>query len=207
MKYGYACSSPIDEDMELQLAALKRARCARIFQDVNFFRGASRPALSRCLKSLKKGDTLVVWKLENLLRGSLRGLIEMLDGLRAKGVKFRSLTEPIAADIPRNRILWDALALFTALERSLASQRIQAAIEQGRRSGPPEAGQTRLLKPWRVEMALHRIGEGVEDVREAALHLHVSPATLCRALAKSAKPSGETNDSRKSRTRLQQGPT
>jgi DNA invertase Pin-like site-specific DNA recombinase len=106
---------------------------------------------------------------------SLRGLIETLDGLRAKGVKFRSLTEPIAADIPKNRILWDALALFTALERSLASQRIQAAIEQGRRSGPPEAGQTRLLKPWRVEMALHRIGEGLEDVREAALRTSVRP--------------------------------
>jgi DNA invertase Pin-like site-specific DNA recombinase len=198
MKYGYACSSPIDEDMELQLAALKRARCARIFQDVDFFRGASRPALSRCLRRVKKGDTLVVWKLENLLCGSLGDLTKILDSLRTKGVSFRSLTEPIAADIPTKCILWDALALFTALERSLASQRIHSAIEQSRRSGPM-APRPRLLKPWRVGMVLYRIVEGVEDVNAAALHLDVSPATLCRALAEAAQPRGETNNSTKNR--------
>jgi DNA invertase Pin-like site-specific DNA recombinase len=93
MKHGYARTSTDDQTTALQLAALKRARCSSIFEDKGLS-GASvkRPALSRCLKTLRAGDTLIVWKLDRLGR-SLRDLITMLDDLRARGVKFHSLTE------------------------------------------------------------------------------------------------------------------
>src|ERR1035438_6350393 len=68
----------------LQLAALKRARCSGIFEYKGLSGGSvKRPALSRCLKTLRAGDTLIVWKLDRLGR-SLRDLITMLDDLRSE---------------------------------------------------------------------------------------------------------------------------
>jgi DNA invertase Pin-like site-specific DNA recombinase len=67
MKYGYArCSTDI-QTTALQLAALKGARCAHIFEDKGIT-GATikRTALSRCLKTLRAGDTLIVWKIDRL---------------------------------------------------------------------------------------------------------------------------------------------
>jgi DNA invertase Pin-like site-specific DNA recombinase len=95
MKYGYCRVSTDDQNVGLQLAALKKAGCKTIFKDESIS-GAirTRPALSRCLKKLAAGDMLVVWKLDRLGR-SLRDLITMLDDLKQRGVKFRSLTEAI----------------------------------------------------------------------------------------------------------------
>ena len=95
MKYGYARVSTDDQNPALQLSALKKAGCKTIFKDEGIS-GATvkRPALSRCLKALRPGDTLIVWKLDRLGR-SLRDLITMLDEFRAQGMKFQSLTEHI----------------------------------------------------------------------------------------------------------------
>jgi DNA invertase Pin-like site-specific DNA recombinase len=83
MKYGYARTSTDDQTTALQLAALKRARCSHVFEDKGITGvTAKRPALLRCLKTLRAGDMLVVWKLDRLGR-SLHDLI-------AKG-RFRPL--------------------------------------------------------------------------------------------------------------------
>src|SRR2546430_9471601 len=105
MQYGYARVSTDDQNTALQLSALKQAGCTTIFTDEGLS-GATvkRPALTRCLKTLRPGDTLIVWKLDRLGR-SLRDLIALLDELRARGVQFRSLTEAIdtetAQTVPR----------------------------------------------------------------------------------------------------------
>src|ERR1700726_3688839 len=95
MQYGYARVSTDDQTPALQLTALKKAGCKTIFKDDNLSGATTkRQALLRCLKKLERGDTLMVWKLDRLGRG-LRGLITMLDELKKRGVKFRSLTEAI----------------------------------------------------------------------------------------------------------------
>src|ERR1035438_10901878 len=101
MKYGYARVSTDDQNPALQLTALQKAGCKTVFKD-DASSGATtkRPALLRCLKKLEHGDTLIVWKLDRLGR-SLRDLITMLDDLKKRGVKFRSLTEAIDTDRPR----------------------------------------------------------------------------------------------------------
>jgi len=88
MNYGYARVSTDDQNTALQLAALKKAGCKTIFTDEGIS-GATvkRPALTRSLKALRPGDTLIVWKLDRLGR-SLRDLIIMLDEFRAQGVKL-----------------------------------------------------------------------------------------------------------------------
>ena len=98
MKYGYARVSTEDQNPALQLAALKKTGCRTVFKDEGISGAtAQRPALLKCLKTLQAGDTLIVWKLDRLGR-SLRDLIHMLDDLKHRGVKFRSLTEAIDTD-------------------------------------------------------------------------------------------------------------
>jgi DNA invertase Pin-like site-specific DNA recombinase len=95
MKYGCALASTNDQNPALQLAALRKAGCQTVFKDEGLSGATTkRPALLRCLKGLEHGDTLIVWKLDHLGR-SLRDLIAMLDDLRARGVKFHSLTAAI----------------------------------------------------------------------------------------------------------------
>jgi DNA invertase Pin-like site-specific DNA recombinase len=105
VRYGYARVSTDDQNADMQLAALKSAGCKRIFTD-DGLSGAKikRPALLRCLKTLKAGDTLTVWKLDRLGR-SLRDLITLLDDLKKEGVKFRSPTEHIDTDTPTGRAI------------------------------------------------------------------------------------------------------
>jgi hypothetical protein len=71
MKYGYARISTIDQNADMQLKALQRAGCKKIFTDWRTGATTKRPALTRCLKALKEGDSLTVWKLDPLARSLL----------------------------------------------------------------------------------------------------------------------------------------
>jgi len=94
MKYGYARISTIDQNADMQLKALPRAGCKKIFTDRHTGATTKRPALARCIKTLKDDDTLTVWKLDRLAR-SLRDLIAMLEDFDKRGIHFRSFTEEI----------------------------------------------------------------------------------------------------------------
>jgi len=182
MKYGYARVSTDDQSPALQLAALKRAGCTpkAIFKDEGISGAiAQRPALLRCLKTLQEGDTLIVWKLDRLGR-SLRDLIAMLDDLRARGVKFHSLTEAIDTTTPTGRAMWQMIGVLAELERSLIVERTQAGMKEARRKGV-KFGRKKKLTPAQITKArkLIEAGERVEDV--AALW-NVGRTTLYRAL-------------------------
>ena len=135
MKYGYARVSTDDQNPALQLAALKKAGCRTVFKDEGISGATtSCPALLRRLKKLEHGDTLIVWKLDRLGR-SLRDLITMLDDLRARGVKFHSLTEAIDAATPTGRAMWQMIGVLAELERSLISERTRAGVKAAQRRG------------------------------------------------------------------------
>ena len=73
MKYGYARVSTDEQNPALQLAALKKAGCKTVFKDEGLSGATTkRPALTRCLKALRPGDTLIVWKLDRLGRSVRR---------------------------------------------------------------------------------------------------------------------------------------
>ena len=181
MKYGYARVSTDDQTPALQLAALKKAGCKTIFKD-DGLSGATtkRPSLLRCLRKLENGDTLIVWKLDRLGR-SLRDLIAMLDDLKKRGVKFRSLTEAIDTETPTGRAMWQMIGVLAELERSLIVERTQAGMKEARRRGV-KFGRKKKLAPAQIMKArtLIEAGERVEDV--AALW-NVGRTTLYRALA------------------------
>ena len=93
MIYGYARVSSEEQDTQLQLDALGQAGAEQIFSEKTSSVGV-RPELQKLLKKIQRGDLLLVYKLDRLAR-SLKDLLHILDTLERKGVKFRSLTEPV----------------------------------------------------------------------------------------------------------------
>src|ERR1700685_3412035 len=163
VKYGYARVSTDDQTPALQLAALKKAGCKTIFKDAGLSGATTkRPALLRCLKKLEHGDTLTVWKLDRLGR-SLRDLITMLDDLKRRGVKFRSLTEAIDTATPTGRAMWQMIGVLAELERSLISERTCAGVKDAQRRGV-KCGRKRKLTPQQIVHGRKLIDNG--DRRE-----------------------------------------
>jgi DNA invertase Pin-like site-specific DNA recombinase len=182
MKYGYARVSTDDQKADLQRAALKSAGCKKLFTD-DGLSGATikRPALLRCLKMLKAGNTLIVWKLDRLGR-SLRDLITMLDDLKQRGVKFRSLTEAIDTDTPTGRAMWQMIGVLAELERSLISERTRAGVKAAKNRGV-KFGRKPKLTRQQVQQAVKLIAQG-ERPADVAASFHVGRTTLYRALSR-----------------------
>ena len=135
----------------------------------------------RCLKTLQTGDTLIVWKLDRLGR-SLRDLIAMLDDLRERGVKFRSLTEQIDTETPTGRAMWQMIGVLAELERSLISERTRAGVVPGAAPGSRKFGRKpKLITVNRSAHARKLISEG-EPPQSVAAILRVSKATIYRAM-------------------------
>ena len=181
MKFGYARVSTDEQTPALQLAALRNAGCKAIFKDDGQSGAtAKRPALLRCLKKLKQGDTLVVWKLDRLGR-SLRDLITMLDDLKQRGVKFRSLTEAIDTDTPTGRAMWQMIGVLAELERSLIIERTRAGVKAAKHRGV-KFGRKRKLTAQQIGHARKLIDAGERRAEVAAL-LNVDRTTLYRAIS------------------------
>jgi DNA invertase Pin-like site-specific DNA recombinase len=181
MKYGYARVSTDDQNADLQKAALRKAGCEKIFTD-DGLSGATtkRPALLRCLKAVKTGDTLTVWKLDRLGR-SLRDLITMLDDLKQRGVKFHSLTEAIDTETPTGRAMWQMIGVLAELERSLIGERTRAGVAAARARGV-KFGRKPKLTRQQITQARKLIAQG-ERPEDVAASFHVGRTTLYRALA------------------------
>ena len=158
MIVGYARVSTNDQTPELQLHALKRAKCRRIFVEQKSVRNMNRPELAHCLDTLRKGDTLVIWKLDRLGR-SLRDLIEIVARLESGGIQFVSLTEDINTKTASGKLIFHVFAVLAEFERNLIRERTMAGLATARargRSGALEnhdsAGQadTRIMGEWQV---------------------------------------------------------
>jgi len=181
MKYGYARTSTEDQTTALQLAALRSARCAHVFEDKGLS-GATvkRPALARCLKALRAGDTLIVWKLDRLAR-SLADLIAILDDLHDRGIRFKSVTESVDTETPTGRAMWQMIGILAELERSIIAERTRAGMRAAKRRGV-KFGRKPKLSPAQLNHARELIAKGETRQYVAGL-LNVSRATLYRALA------------------------
>src|SRR4029077_5965183 len=139
MLIGYARVSKIDQqDTRAQVKALKEAGCKRIFEENASGGRWERPELHKALEQLRKGDVLVVWKLDRLSR-SLKDMLFILEKITEAGAGFRSLTEHIDTTTPAGRMMLQMLGSFAEFERSMVCERtrlgLQAARERGRIGG------------------------------------------------------------------------
>jgi DNA invertase Pin-like site-specific DNA recombinase len=179
MKIGYCRVSTEDQNPDLQLTALKRVGCKRIFTDKATGAHVKRPQLTKCLASLHPGDTLIVWKLDRLGR-SLRDLITLLDDLKGQQVAFQSLTEAIDTTTPTGRAMWQMAGILAELERSLLLERPKAGRAAAKARGV-KMGRKPLLSANQIAHARKLLEQGERTVHVAQL-LNVSRRTLERAL-------------------------
>jgi len=180
MRIGYARVSTDEQNLRLQLDALRAAGCECIYRDDGVSAVArERPGLNLAVKRLKPGDVLVVWKLDRLGR-SLAHLIEVITGLRDDGVGFNSLSESIDTTTPGGRLIFHVMGALAEFERELIAERTRAGMSAAKRAGV-RLGRPPKLTPAQVEKARTRIDAG-EAVVSVARSLVVNQTTLARAL-------------------------
>jgi len=134
MIVGYARVSTGDQTPQLQIDALKAAKCKRTFIDQASGRTMDRPELAKCLDSLRDGDTLVIWKLDRLGR-SLKDLIEIVERLRGDGIQLLSLTEEINTKSASGELIFHMFAVLAQFERTLIRERTNAGLAAARARG------------------------------------------------------------------------
>lgn len=179
--FGYARVSTVEQNMDLQLAALEAAGCSAILTDEGFS-GAnfSRPGLTRMLKTLRRGDTLVVWRLDRLGR-SLFELLKLVRDLNERGVEFRSLSESLDTRTSAGRLLLHILASMAEFERSLISERTRAGMAAARARGS-RIGRRPAMTPEQLVDAKSAIERDRQSVVEVADRYRIHPRTLGRLL-------------------------
>ena len=177
MLIGYARVSTDEQSLDLQLDALEKAGCKRVFTDKASASKAERPGLADALSHLRGGDVLVIWKLDRLGR-SVKGLVDLVSDLQQREVQFRSLTDGIDTTTPAGRFFFHVMASLAQMERELMAERTRAGLDAARRRGRV-GGRKRRMTPGKVESAQKLLKIGMSP-RDVAKNLGVSIATLYR---------------------------
>lgn len=184
-KIGYARVSTDDQNLALQIDALKSVGCTKIFYDQGVSgKVASRPGLSKAINALKKDDELIVWRLDRLGR-SLINLIKLLDDLGRKGISFRSLNENIDTNSSGGKLVFHLMAALAEFERALISERTKAGMMSAKARGK-HVGRPPTLNSAQCLAAIKTIESEDGSISSVAEKLNVSERTLMR-LIKSEK--------------------
>jgi len=177
---GYARVSTQDQDASLQLDALKTAGCVKVFTDKASGSLDRRPQLDRLLDQLRRGDTIVVWRLDRLGR-SLKHLIQLIEDLAEKEVGFRSLTEGMDTTSPGGKFIFSIFGGLAEFERSLIRERTLAGLEAARARGRV-GGRPPVMTPEKIKVARRLYDAKELTVEEIARTIGVSRKTVYRHL-------------------------
>lgn len=189
MHIGYARVSKSDgsQTTDLQSDALLTAGVKQeyIYQDHASGKRDDRPGLQNCLKALREGDTLIVWKLDRLGR-DLRHLINIVHDLTSRNIGLKVLTGHGAAidtTTPAGKLVFGIFAALAEFEREMIKERtiagMQAARARGRKGGRPYKMTAAKLRLAMAAMgnAETKIGSLCEElgITKQTLYRHVSP--------------------------------
>jgi len=179
-KYGYVRVSTKEQSVDLQVDALTKAGCDKIFID----EGVSgclkhRPQFDELLSAIGAGDTLITWKLDRMGR-SLRHLLEIHDCLNEKHAYFQSLTESIDTSTLLGELVFQILGAFAQFERGMIRERTLAGMEVAASDGK-HPGRPRILTKDDIVYVYTQICRGAK-VQELAGELKVSAETIRRRL-------------------------
>jgi DNA invertase Pin-like site-specific DNA recombinase len=191
MLVGYARVSTPDQSLNLQRDALKKTGCKRIFTDVAGGAGAERSGLAKALEYVRRGDTLVVWKLDRFGR-SLRDLVESVNALKERKVGFRSLQESLDTTTSGGRLVFHVFAALAEFERDLIRERTLAGLKAARARGRM-GGRPRILTGKRLELAQSLFNDPKNAPRDIAKTIGVSLSTLYRYVQPPTRPPDGTS--------------
>lgn len=141
MKIGYARISTKEQNLDLQIDALEKDGCERIYTEIMSGTKSERPKLQELVNNLRPGDVIVVWKLDRLGR-SLKHLVELINQFLQQEVGLRSLNDHIDTTTPQGRLIFNIFASLAEFERDLIQERttagLAAARARGRLGGKPK---------------------------------------------------------------------
>jgi DNA invertase Pin-like site-specific DNA recombinase len=180
LKLGYARVSTKEQTLDLQVDALKKAGCSKIYTEkVSGGATADRPELAKVLDNVRSGDVLVIWKLDRLGR-SLKNLIEIVNELLQRKVGLKSLNDPIDTTTSHGRLTFNIFASLAEFERDCIRERTNAGLTAARARGRT-GGRPKGLSDGAVQIAcaaetLYR--EGKLSSQQIADRLRISKSTL-----------------------------
>src|SRR3954462_4603852 len=178
MMIGYARVSTTDQTLDLQLDALQKAGCGKIFTDTASGAKTERKGLEEAISYVRAGDTIAVWRLDRLCR-SLPHLIETIGGLEARNVGFKSLTESIDTTTSGGKLIFHIYGALAEFERNLIRERTKAGLQAARIRGI-KGGRPKSLSDKKVEMARKLYADKSNSVEEICKTMGISRMTLWR---------------------------
>ena len=182
MRIGYARVSTTDQNLDLQTDALKLAGCEKIFSD----RGVSgakteRPGLDKALDQIRKGDVLVIWKLDRLGR-SFSHLLSIIEDLKQKGVDFASVQDGFDTSTASGKMVFSVIGAMAEYERNLTRERTMAGLASARSRGR-KGGRPKQLDEGQVRVAIALANAGELNIRAICEQVGCSRSTYYRQVA------------------------
>jgi DNA invertase Pin-like site-specific DNA recombinase len=187
---GYARVSSNGQELQLQLDALKKAGVAKadVFTDKVSGAKAVRPGLDKCLQQLKPGDTLLVWRLDRLGR-SIRHLIDLVEDLHQRSVKFKSICDgAIDTTSASGELIFHVFSALAQFERRLIQERTNAGLKAARARGRLGGRPPMSLDDPRIQTAKTLHANKNMPVPDICKTLQISRASLYRWLSVKPQP-------------------
>jgi DNA invertase Pin-like site-specific DNA recombinase len=178
MLIGYARVSTHDQTLNLQRDALEKAGCSKLFTDTASGAKTERKGLDEALAYVRKGDTLIVWRLDRLGR-SLPHLITTMTGLEEQGIGFKSLTENIDTTTSAGKLIFHIFGSLAEFERNLIRERTKAGLHAARTRGR-KGGRPHALTDRQITIAQSLYKDPNTSIPEICRTLKISRATFFR---------------------------
>ena len=178
MLIGYARVSTHDQTLNLQLDALKKSGCEKIFTDPASGSQAERKGLEDALAFARPGDTIVVWRLDRLGR-SLKHLIETITRLAERQIGLKSLTEQIDTTTSGGKLIFHVFGALAEFERDIIKERTQAGLLAARARGKV-GGRPRALAAKEIAIAKALYADPDKSIKDICQALRISKMTLYR---------------------------
>lgn len=185
MFFGYARVSTQDQDLDAQINCLKSAGCQKIFHEKEKGGRWARPELHKMMSQLKKGDTVIVWKLDRLSR-SLQDLLTIMEKIHKAECGFKSLTEAIDTTTPAGRMMMQIVGAFAEFEKAIMKERTMNGLHAARLKGR-FGGRKPALNIDQQQEIVRLVNSNVQTAADAARLFKVSPSTICRLLKRAVE--------------------
>jgi DNA invertase Pin-like site-specific DNA recombinase len=176
MLVGYARVSTGQQNLDLQLDALAKAGCTKIFKDKISGATSERKGLTDALSFMRESDTLVVWKLDRLGR-TLKHLIATIEDLNKRGIEFKSLKENLDTSTSSGKLIFNVMGALAEFERDIIRERVNAGLAAARARGKL-GGRKRLLDKKTAELLIKLYNAKEQSATELAKTFGISRSVL-----------------------------
>lgn len=181
-KIGYVRVSTHDQNLDLQVDALRAHGCVVLFEEKVSGAKRERPQLDQMLAQLRPNDQVVVWRLDRLAR-SLKHLLEIVEVINDRGAEFISLSERLDTSSPGGRLIFHVFAAIAEFERDMIVERTKAGLAAARARGR-QGGRPRKWADQDILMMKLLMLEPDRDVRAICDRFEISRSSLYRIVGK-----------------------